>query len=222
MRRRSGRDRAARRREPHARPVRRVAGAQRGAVQPRELAGERVRVRHGGLHAATSGGSRPPRRARWCSRCARPTARSCPASRTRPWASSTRRRSPSWRRTPTARARWPAPAPTGSTTGRPGENVRLVRAGDAASADARVPTLVLTWADDPTQRTIGLQSATVDGIDAPGPADLDRIATLPELAVFPRDGLATAYLGFGTGAGLGKVAVRRALAGALDRDTLAG
>ena len=68
------------------------------------------------------------------------------------------------------------------------------------------------------QRTIGLQSATVDGIDAPGPADLDRIATLPELAVYPRDGLATAYLGFGTGAGLGKVAVRRALAGALDRD----
>ncbi len=104
----------------------------------------------------------------------------------------------------------------------PGQNVRLVRAGDAASADAKVPTLVLTWADDPTQRTIGLQSATVDGIDAPGPADLDRIATLPELAVFPRDGLATAYLGFGTGAGLGKVAVRRALAGALDRDTLAG
>ena len=103
----------------------------------------------------------------------------------------------------------------------PGQNVRLVRAGDAASADAKVPTLVLTWADDPTQRTIGLQSATVDGIDAPGPADLDRIATLPELAVFPRDGLATAYLGFGTGAGLGKVAVRRALAAALDRDTLA-
>ena len=103
----------------------------------------------------------------------------------------------------------------------PGQNVRLVRAGDAASADAKVPTLVLTWADDPTQRTIGLQSATVDGIDAPGPADLDRIATLPELAVFPRDGLATAYLGFGTGDGMGKVAVRRALAGALDRDTLA-
>jgi peptide/nickel transport system substrate-binding protein len=103
----------------------------------------------------------------------------------------------------------------------PGQNVRLVRAGDAASADAKVPTLVLTWADDPTQRTLGLQSATVDGIDAPEPADLDRIATLPELAVFPRDGLATAYLGFGTGAGLGKVAVRRALGGALDRDTLA-
>ena len=101
------------------------------------------------------------------------------------------------------------------------QNVRLVRAGDAASADARVPTLVLTWADDPTQRTTGLQSATVDGIDAPGPLDLDRIATLPELAVYPRDGLATAYLGFGTGDGLGKVAVRHALAGALDRDTLA-
>ena len=66
-----------------------------------------------------------------------------------------------------------------------------------------------------------LQSATVDGIDAPGPSDLDRISTLPELGVTPRDGLATAYLGFGTGDGLGKVAVRKALGAALDRDTLA-
>ncbi len=84
-----------------------------------------------------------------------------------------------------------------------------------------MPTLVLTWAEDPTQRTMRLQSATVDGIDAPGPSDLDRISTLPELGVTPRDGLATAYLGFGTGDGLGKVAVRKALGAALDRDTLA-
>jgi ABC-type transport system substrate-binding protein len=102
-----------------------------------------------------------------------------------------------------------------------GENVQLGRVADEASPQATVPTLVLSWAADPTQRTIGLQSATVDGIDAPGPADLDRISTLPELGVTPRDGLATAYLGFGTGDGLSKVAVRRALAGALDRDTLA-
>ena len=102
----------------------------------------------------------------------------------------------------------------------PGQNVRLVRVAPDASADAKVPTLVLAWSDDPTQRTVGLQSATVDGIDAPGPQDLERIATLPELAVIPRDGLATAYLAFGTGAGLGKVAVRRALAASLDRDAL--
>ena len=61
---------------------------------------------------------------------------------------------------------------------------RPARAGRRRGLGRRqVPTLVLTWADDPAQRTIGLQSATVDGIDAPGPADLDRIATLPELAV---------------------------------------
>ncbi|HEY6570205.1 MAG TPA: ABC transporter substrate-binding protein, partial [Candidatus Limnocylindrales bacterium] len=103
----------------------------------------------------------------------------------------------------------------------PGENVRLVRADPDTSPAAEVPTLVLRWAADPTQRTIGLQSATVDGIDAPGPLDLDRIATLPELAVTPRDGLSTAYLAFGTGRSFGKAAVRRALAGSLDRDALA-
>ena len=81
--------------------------------------------------------------------------------------------------------------------------------------------VILRWAADPLQRTIALQSALVDGIDAPGPSDLDRIATLPELTVLTRNGLATAYLGFGTGSGLGKQAVRRALAGSLDRETLA-
>jgi peptide/nickel transport system substrate-binding protein len=104
----------------------------------------------------------------------------------------------------------------------PGENVRLVLADPSTAGPGHVPTVILRWAADPTQRTIGLQSAIVDGMDAPGSADLDQIATLPELAVTPRNGLATAYLGFGTGSGLGKVAVRRALAGSLDRDTLAG
>ena len=103
----------------------------------------------------------------------------------------------------------------------PGENVQLARVAEETAPQAAVPTLVLTWAADSTQRTIGLQSATVDGIDAPGASDLERISTLPELGVMPRDGLATAYLGFGTGDGLGKVAVRKALAGALDRATLA-
>ena len=103
----------------------------------------------------------------------------------------------------------------------PGENVRLARVAPDAVPGARVPTLVLRWAADPTQRTIGLQSATVDGMDAPGPLDLDRIAALPELEVTPRDGLATSYLGFGTGKGLGKAAIRRALAGSLDRDAIA-
>jgi ABC-type transport system substrate-binding protein len=103
----------------------------------------------------------------------------------------------------------------------PGENVRLVRVADEPTPEAKTPTLVLTWAADPAQRTQQLQSSTVDGIDAPSAADVDRIATLPEIGVTPRDGLATAYLGFGTGDSLGRVAVRRALGAALDRDTLA-
>jgi ABC-type transport system substrate-binding protein len=102
----------------------------------------------------------------------------------------------------------------------PGENVRLVLSDPSTAGPGHVPTVVLRWAADPAQRAIGLQSAIVDGIDAPAAADLDRIATMPELTVTPRDGLATAYLGFGTGSGLGKVAVRRALAASLDRDGL--
>jgi peptide/nickel transport system substrate-binding protein len=102
-----------------------------------------------------------------------------------------------------------------------GDNVRLVRVAPDASRSARVPTIVLRWAPSPTTRVDALQNAEVDGIDDPSSASLDRISTLPELTVVPRDGLAMAYLGFGTGGAFDKVAVRRALAGALDRDALA-
>jgi ABC-type transport system substrate-binding protein len=103
----------------------------------------------------------------------------------------------------------------------PGDNVRLFRVAGEATPAARVSTIVLRWARDPTQRTIGLQSATVDGIDEPGPLDLERIATQPELSVSPRDGMATAYLAFGSGPAFAKSGVRRALAQAFDRDALA-
>lgn len=102
-----------------------------------------------------------------------------------------------------------------------GDNVRLARVAAEATPLASVPTVVLRWADDATQRTVELLSATVDGIDAPGALDLDRIATAPELAVVDRDGMATAYLAFGTGAPFNKADVRRAIAGGLDRDALA-
>ena len=126
-------------------------------------------MRHGGLHAATSAGSRRPTRARcvftlcapdgaFLARVAHPALGILDAADDR------RAR----RRTPTARARWPAPARTGSTPGRPGENVRLVRAGDAASADARSRRSSCAGPTTRPSAPIGLQSATVDGIDAPG------------------------------------------------------
>jgi hypothetical protein len=76
-------------------------------------------------------------------------------------------------------------------------------------------------AADATQRTFELQSATVDGIDAPGPLDLERIVTQPELAVVPRAGMATAYLAFGNEDAFDDARVRRAIAASLDRAVLA-
>jgi len=100
-------------------------------------------------------------------------------------------------------------------------DVILEAAGDAPSDGARTPTIVLRWAASPTQRLADLQSATVDGIDAPGPGEIERIDTQPELALLPRPGLATAYLAFGAGSAFDNVRVRRAIAAGLDREGLA-
>ncbi len=102
----------------------------------------------------------------------------------------------------------------------PSDNVRLERVGEDPTPDAMVSTIILRWAADPAARTNALQEAEVDAIDNPGAAQLDRIATLPELTVVPRDGLAMAYLAFGSGSAFNRVAVRRAIAGSLDRDSL--
>lgn len=97
----------------------------------------------------------------------------------------------------------------------------ILVAVDEGDATAGAPTVVLRWAAEPAQRTFELLSATVDGIDAPAPLDLERIGELPELAVTPRTGLSTAYLAFGNDGAFDDPRVRRAIAGALDRDALA-
>ena len=202
--------------------VRRVAGAQRGAVQPGELAGERVRVRHGGLHAATSGGSRPRRRARWCSRCARPTARSCPASRTRPWASSTRRRSPSWRRTPTARARWPAPARTGSTSWTPGRE-RPARRGPA-TRPRRTPRCRRSSSPGPTTRPSAPSACSrrpSTGSTPPGRPTSTGSRRCPSSPSTRATGSRPPTWGSGPAPAWARSPSGARIAGALDRDTLA-
>ena len=102
----------------------------------------------------------------------------------------------------------------------PGENVLLARAGSEATPDAVNPVMVVAWDADAAARTAALEDATIDGIDAPGPAELDQIATLPELVVTDRAGLATAFLAFGAGPAFSGAAVRRAIAGSLDRGAL--
>lgn len=105
-------------------------------------------------------------------------------------------------------------------SGTPGENVVLQRAGDQATPEAVSPVIVIAWDADPAARTQALEEATIDGIDAPGPAELDQVATLPELVVTDRAGLATAFLAFGSGPAFAGADVRRAIAGALDRGAL--
>ena len=102
-----------------------------------------------------------------------------------------------------------------------GDNVRLERSPGADPAGPAASTIVLRWSVSATRRGIALFEAEVDGIDGPSASDLDAIATLPELALLPRAGLETAYLGFGVGHQLGKAAVRRAFGQGLDRDALA-
>jgi ABC-type transport system substrate-binding protein len=102
----------------------------------------------------------------------------------------------------------------------PGQNVLLSRAGTEAAPDAANPVIVMAWDPDAAARTAALEDATIDGVDAPGPAELDLIATLPELVVTNRAGLATAFLAFGAGPAFSGAEVRRAIAGSLDRDAL--
>jgi ABC-type transport system substrate-binding protein len=102
----------------------------------------------------------------------------------------------------------------------PGENVLLSRATPDAAPDAVTPVMVVAWDADAAARTAALEDATIDGIDAPGPPELDQIATLPELVVTNRAGLATAFLAFGSGPAFSGATVRRAIAGSLDRSAL--
>ena len=103
----------------------------------------------------------------------------------------------------------------------PGENVRLVRVAAAGGAGDTTATVILRWDPVSGTRLDALREGLVDGIDLPDGAEVDAIDTLPELVRTDRDGLSTAYLGFGSGATFAAVAVRKAFAQGVDRDALA-
>ena len=101
-----------------------------------------------------------------------------------------------------------------------GDNVLLERVASEPDAVSVTPTVILRWAADAATRTAALEDASVDGMDAPGPAQLAEIATQPELVVTPRPGLSTAFLAFGSGPAFAGTGVRRAIAASLDRGAL--
>jgi ABC-type transport system substrate-binding protein len=86
---------------------------------------------------------------------------------------------------------------------------------------ALTPNLELRWSPQSAQRLVELQSGAVDGIDNPGRDDMDVISGDPNLALFPREGLNTFYLGFNnTFEPWDDVNVRTAVAMGIDRQRL--
>jgi len=57
-------------------------------------------------------------------------------------------------------------------------------------------TVVFRWSAEAAQRLVELQSGSVDGIDNPGPDDFETIEGDSSLALYPREGLNTFYIGF--------------------------
>ena len=114
-----------------------------------------------------------------------------------------------------------AAAPSGGVATAPAaEPSSASPSGSSGTEASPPPTIVIRWNTLSGDRTAALRQAEVDGIDAPDRTDSALIDTIPELVLVPRPGLATAYLGFGTGKRF-STPVRRAFAEGLDHDALA-
>jgi ABC-type transport system substrate-binding protein len=86
---------------------------------------------------------------------------------------------------------------------------------------ARTPNLEFRWSDQAAQRFVELQAGTVDGIDNPSKDDLPAIEGSEDLALYPREGLNTFYLGFNnTIEPWDDVNVRKAIAMGIDRQRI--
>ncbi len=99
----------------------------------------------------------------------------------------------------------------------------IFRAFDGYWGDqpARAETLIFRWNSDPGQRLLELQANTVDGIDDVIPTDFATIQSSLTLALIPRPGLNTSYIGINnTYAPFDQEKVRQAVALAIDRQRL--
>ena len=86
---------------------------------------------------------------------------------------------------------------------------------------ALTPNLEIRWSDQAAQRLVELQAGTVDGIDNPGTADFAAIEADSNLAIYPREGLNTFYLGMNNSyAPWDNAKVRQAIALGIDRERI--
>jgi ABC-type transport system substrate-binding protein len=86
---------------------------------------------------------------------------------------------------------------------------------------AATPNLEFRWSDQSAQRLVELQSGAVDGIDNPGKDDMAAIEGDSALALYPREGLNTFYIGMNNSfAPWDNDKVRMAIAMGIDRQLL--
>jgi len=83
------------------------------------------------------------------------------------------------------------------------------------------PTVIFRWNSESAARLTELQSGTVDGIDNPGPADMEVVSADSNLALYERSGTNVFYLGMNnTIAPFDVKEVRQAIAMTIDRQRL--
>ncbi len=102
-----------------------------------------------------------------------------------------------------------------------GTRIDLV-ANDAYWGDkALTPNMEFQWNAESAARFLALQSGTVDGIDNPGKDDMAAIAADSSLALYPREGMNTMYIGMNnTYKPWNNQKVRQAIAQGIDRQRI--
>ena len=89
--------------------------------------------------------------------------------------------------------------------------------GDAPLSE----TAVLRWSSEPGQKLIELSSGNVDGVDNPGPDDLEGIEADANLVLNPRDGQNVLYMGMNnTYEPFSNEKIRQAIAHGIDKQRL--
>ncbi len=111
-----------------------------------------------------------------------------------------------------------------------GDHITMVRNPDYWGDAPSYETLIFRWSTDSAQRLVELQAGAVDGIDNPGPDEFAAIEGDDSLALFPREGLNTFYVGFNNNPSIegydnstnpfAKEEVRQAVAMGIDRQQI--
>ncbi len=100
----------------------------------------------------------------------------------------------------------------------PGQEISLARNDDYWAPIADTERVIVRWDPDSGERAAGLQAGTVDGVDRVDSSEVSDLTNDVSVALVPRAGLDTVYLGFGgADTPFAKEGVRRAIALGLDR-----